>query len=167
MTVCEGDGSRNVTTWKYLMWLFKAHINIFFLWKYAKACISWLLPSACLHIRYRNMWFGRGQQEKLEQTCLMIWSCNIPLSTHFKITEMGNYKIGNSKSNVNEDYISTAPIFRIFTIFSHDWLHSFNISTYVTVDAQSRLSWPSTSACSSNLVPRAFSLAWRRGGKKG
>ena len=97
----------------------------------------------------------------------MIWSCNIPLSTHFKITEMGNYKIGNSKSNVNEDYISTAPIFRIFTIFSHDWLHSFNISTYVTVDAQSRLSWPSTSACSSNLVPRAFSLAWRRGGKKG
>ena len=40
-------------------WLFKANVNIFYLWKYAKACISWLWPSACLHIRFLNMIWTR------------------------------------------------------------------------------------------------------------
>ena len=88
----------------------------------------------------------------------MIWRWNIPLRTHF-ITEMGNNKARSSKSKVFWYYFSPAPTFRIFTMFSHEWLHSLNISTYVIVETHSRFSWPSTSACSSAFLEETFHSA--------
>ena len=48
MTVCEGDGSRNVTTWTCLMWLLKANVNIFYLRKYAIKGMYFLTLTRCL-----------------------------------------------------------------------------------------------------------------------
>ena len=142
MTVLEDDRYRNVTTCKCVMWLFKANI----IWsKYAIEGMYLLTLTKCFLTRVWACDFPPlptlplgGNKEKLEQTCLMIWRWNIPLRAQMMITESWNNKTGNSNSKVFQYCFSPAPTLRIFTIFSHDWLHSLNISIHVIVDIQRR-----------------------------
>ena len=72
--VHEGDAYRNVTTWKYLMWLFKANNNLS---KYAIEGMYFLTLTKCLlthQMSERVIWGEQPTRKgKLEQTCLMIW----------------------------------------------------------------------------------------------